>query len=119
MVGGSRMEQTYRLGADIGGTFTDISLVREEDGCVHTLKVPTTHSDPSEAVFQGIDEICRRNRIAVTALRYFVHGTTLATNTIIERSGAPTGLLVTRGFRDILEIGRLRLPDTTNFYGDK
>ncbi|HLJ58991.1 MAG TPA: hydantoinase/oxoprolinase family protein [bacterium] len=113
------MDKSYRLGVDVGGTFTDLTLVDEHDGRVHTLKLPTTPAEPATAILQGIDAICRRGGVPVSSVRQFVHGTTLATNTIIERSGVPTGLLVTKGFRDVLEIGRLRLPSTTNFYGDK
>lgn len=109
----------YRLGIDIGGTFTDLAVVDEATGETLTFKTPSVPSDPARAVLNGIVKLRDEYGIAPGQISYFVHGTTLGLNTLLQRSGATTGLLVTRGFRDILEIGRLRLPDPTNYYVER
>ena len=101
---------TYRLGVDVGGTFTDLVLIREADGTVHRAKVPSTPSDPSVAVLQGIDTICRNAGADSNKIGSFLHGTTVATNTILERSGARVGLVTTEGFRHVLQIARSHIP---------
>ena len=105
------MSDTFRLGIDIGGTFTDAVLINEQSGEVRVLKVLSTPEAPWQAVITSLHQIAAAQGIAPSAIRYFVHGTTLSTNTVIERTGARTGLLVTEGFKDILEIGRMRVPD--------
>jgi N-methylhydantoinase A len=96
-----------RIGVDIGGTFTDLVLV-DADGRVATHKVPSSPADHSMAILEGLNSLLDdRDPGAISEI---VHGTTIATNTIVERRGVPTGLLTTRGFRDALEIGRLRYP---------
>lgn len=112
------MAARYRLGVDIGGTFTDVMVADETGSVVATLKTPSVPSAPEAAVFQALSELAAAG-IAAEDVALFVHGTTLAVNTLIERNGARTGLLVTKGFRDILEIRRLRLENTTDFYGEK
>src|SRR2546425_2078518 len=106
------MEQrTYRVGVDIGGTFTDIFLLSEEGGEVAIGKVLTTPRNPAEAVVNGFQALLREQGIAPAVVTHLVHGTTLITNAIIERKGAKTGLITTTGFRDALEIGRERRYD--------
>jgi N-methylhydantoinase A len=95
----------FEIGVDIGGTFTDI-VCREIGGGLHVVKVPTTRSDPSEAVIASIAELSRRQGVGAGAVQRFTHGTTVATNAVLERKGARIGLLTTAGFRDVLEIGR-------------
>src|SRR5215510_14235886 len=95
----------FEIGVDIGGTFTDI-VCREIGGGLHVVKVPTTRNDPSEAVMKSIAELGQRWGIAAEAIQRFTHGTTVATNAVLERKGARLGLLTTAGFRDVLEIGR-------------
>ena len=112
------MAGRFRLGVDIGGTFTDVIVADEAGFVATTLKTPSVPRAPEQAIFNAIDEL-KSGDVAADAISVFVHGTTLAVNTLIERNGAPTGLLVTRGFRDVLEIRRLRLENTTDFYGDK
>lgn len=109
----------YRLGIDIGGTFTDLAVVEEATGRVLTFKTPSIPSDPARAVHNGVVRLRDEYGIEPGQISYFVHGTTLGLNTLLQRSGAVTGLLVTQGFRDILEIGRLRLPDPTNYYVER
>lgn len=113
------MSRQYRLGIDIGGTFTDLVLMDEASGETLSFKTPSVPSDPAQAVLNGIELLQKEHGIDPGSIGYFVHGTTLGLNTVIQRAGATTGLLVTKGFRDILEIGRLRLSDPTNFYVEK
>mgnify|MGYP001500631242 CR=1 FL=1 len=96
----------YRVGLDIGGTFTDLVLTDEETGQIRLHKILTTPDDPAEAALQGLAELCRAAGLTLGDVGLLVHGTTLVTNAIIERTGAPTAVLTTRGFRDILEMGR-------------
>ena len=108
----------YRLGVDIGGTFTDAMVADEAGAVVATLKTPSVPGEPEEAIFTVLRDLGNAG-VSAEDIALFVHGTTLGVNTLIERNGAPTGLLVTRGFRDVLEIHRLRLENTTDFYGGK
>ena len=98
-------EKNYRLGCDIGGTFTDFVLLNDQTGEIKTGKCLTTPVDPSDAVEEGIRELEKTAPDFVAQLDELIHGTTLVINSIIERKGARTGLITTRGFRDILEIG--------------
>ena len=95
----------YRIGVDIGGTFTDFALFDEGQSRMAVHKQLTTPSDPSRAVLAGIAEILKRNSVAIGEVESVSHGTTLVTNAVIERKGAVTGMLVTAGFRDILDMG--------------
>jgi len=95
---------TARLGVDIGGTFTDLVVVDETTGATRVGKILTTPKDPAHGVEQGIASLLDESRIAAGAVQAVVHGTTLATNALIERKGARTALLTTEGFRDALEI---------------
>lgn len=98
-----------RIGVDIGGTFTDIVL-RDADGAVHVAKVSSTPADPGAAVVSGIRALLDDLGMAASDVGEIVHGTTVGSNTILQKVGARTGVLTTRGFRDILEIGRIRTP---------
>ncbi|MEX1235336.1 MAG: hydantoinase/oxoprolinase family protein [Roseovarius sp.] len=93
------------IGVDIGGTFTDV-VCRAPDQPLRVMKVPTTRSDPSRAVLKAVGQLSAEWGIAASDVARFVHGTTVATNAVIERRGPKTGLLTTAGFEDILEIGR-------------
>jgi N-methylhydantoinase A/oxoprolinase/acetone carboxylase beta subunit len=96
----------YRLGCDIGGTFTDFVLLNDQTGEIKINKCLTTPSDPSDAVEQGMKELEQNAPGFIGELDEVIHGTTLVINSIIERKGATTGLITTKGFRDVLEIGR-------------
>ena len=98
----------YRLGVDVGGTFTDLVLVAP-DGLALTRKVLSTSANYAEAIIGGTRELLADAGLAPGAVGEVIHGTTVATNAILERRGARTGLITTAGFRDLLEIGRLRL----------
>ena len=93
----------YRVGVDIGGTFTDVVL--EHDGALTTAKILTTPGAPDEAVLAGVDDVLARSGADPGSVGLLIHGTTLATNAIIERKGALTALVTTEGFRDVLDIG--------------
>ncbi|MFP4036648.1 MAG: hydantoinase/oxoprolinase N-terminal domain-containing protein, partial [Desulfobacteraceae bacterium] len=99
-------DKCYRLGCDIGGTFTDFVLLNDETGEIFINKCLTTPSDPSDAVEQGIKELENRVPGLTGKLDEVIHGTTLVINAIIERKGATTGLITTKGFRDVLELAR-------------
>jgi len=109
----------YWLGIDIGGTFTDFTLYDTETHHVTGLKVASTPPDFARAVEDGLDRFAGEHGIDPGAIDVVVHGTTIAVNTLIQRTGARLGLLVTEGFRDILEIQRLRLPNPLDFYGGR
>jgi N-methylhydantoinase A len=105
----------YRLGIDIGGTFTDFSLLDERTGELSSFKSPTVPGDPARGVLDGFRALVAERGFDPGALDYLVHGATIAINTVIQRNGAPLGLLVTAGFGDVLEIQRLRLASPVNF----
>ena len=109
----------YWLGIDIGGTFTDFTLYDTETHHVTGLKVASTPPDFARAVEDGLDRLAGEQGIDPGAIDVVVHGTTITVNTLIQRTGARLGLLVTEGFRDILEIQRLRLPNPLDFYGGR
>jgi N-methylhydantoinase A len=99
-----------RLGVDVGGTFTDLLLYDEATGAVHLAKVPSTPADQSEGVLHGIDEVCRIAGRAPSDVATLLHGTTVATNTVLTGTGARVGLLVTEGFRYLLHLARSWTP---------
>lgn len=109
----------HRIGIDIGGTFTDLTVFDEQAGVLHILKTPSVGDHPSRAVTEGIRQIAAQHDVEPEQIGTFVHGTTLALNTLLQRNGATCGLLVTEGFRDILELQRLRLPNPHGFNADK
>jgi len=101
---------SYRLGVDVGGTFTDLLLMEEESGRVVRAKVLSTPKDPSRAVLAGIDKICATAGIKAAEIGNLLHGTTIATNAILEGKGARVGLITTEGFRFTLQIARSHIP---------
>lgn len=101
---------SYRLGVDVGGTFTDLILVNGQTGDVHSAKVPSTPSDPSIGVLNGIERICQNAGIDPNEITHVMHGTTVATNTILTHTGARVGLVTTKGYRQVLQIARSFVP---------
>lgn len=101
---------SYRLGVDVGGTFTDLLLINEESGETHTAKVLSTPSDSSRGVLNGIDRICTAAGIDPAQIRRVMHGTTVATNAVLTGKGARVGLLTTRGFKQVLQVARSFCP---------
>ncbi|MBT4043132.1 MAG: methylhydantoinase, partial [Rhodospirillaceae bacterium] len=114
-----------RVAFDIGGTFTDFVLSDggEDGGASHFLKVPSTPKDPSQAVLAGLDVLFRQADIGADigaeAVDSVLHATTVATNAVLERKGAATGLITTDGFRDVLIIGRQKRFETYDLYIEK
>jgi N-methylhydantoinase A len=106
----------YRAGVDIGGTFTDLLLLDEQSGEMIIGKILTTPGDPSTAVIQGLEALLAERQLEPATVSATIHGTTLITNAIIERKGAKTGLITTRGFRDALEIGREKRYDIYDIF---
>ncbi len=99
------MTAGIRVGVDIGGTFTDV-VVRRPGSVAQILKIPTSRGDPSVAVLLAVEQLRRSHGIEASAIERFLHGTTVATNAVLERKGARVGLLSTAGFSDVIEIGR-------------
>lgn len=111
-----------RIGIDIGGTFTDFAIWDRESGGyggVDLFKVPSTPPHFAEGVKTGLRRLIERGRLRRDQPALIVHGTTVSTNAVIERSGPPLALLTTKGFRDILEIARLRLDNPTDMFGQR
>src|SRR5262245_42820482 len=99
-----------RVGVDVGETHIDLVLVDDERGEIAVHKVPTPARDPSVGAIEGLLELCRQSGVAPGEIAYFMHGTTIATNIILEHNGAKCGLITTRGFRDVLHIARHKRP---------
>src|SRR5690606_23049020 len=101
---------SYRLGVDVGGTFTDLLLINETSGAVLTAKVPSTPDDPSRGVFDGVRRICDESGIDPRQIDHVMHGTTVATNAVLTGKGAKVALVTTRGFRQVLQVARSFCP---------
>jgi N-methylhydantoinase A len=110
------MKKTIRIGVDIGGTFTDFVLHDEESELTWTGKRLTTPEAPDRAVVEGVVQMLLKTRTVATQIHSVVHGTTLITNTVLERTGAKVGLITTEGFRDVLEMGREIRYDVDDLY---
>lgn len=107
---------TYALALDVGGTFTDVMLMQQASGHILTTKTPSTPHDPSEGFFAGIHKMLQRAGVAAGDIAYVFHGSTIATNAILEGKGATIGMLTTAGFQSVLEIGRHDVPRHANLY---
>ena len=101
---------SYRLGVDVGGTFTDLLLIDESSSKTFRVKTPSTPGDQSEGVLTGMEKICQTAGISLDKLTSLMHGTTVATNAVLEGKGAKVGLIVTDGYRQVLQIGRSFVP---------
>lgn len=106
----ARIASGYRLGVDVGGTFTDLVLIDQRTGHPHTAKVPSTPEDSSIGVLNGIERICELAGISPEEISHVMHGTTVATNTVLTGSGALVGLVTTKGYRQTLQIARSYVP---------
>jgi len=106
------------IGVDVGGTFTDLYAFDQVSGKEHTYKTPSTPDDPSRAILSGLDALCRNEGIAAADIGRLGHGTTVATNALIQRRGASVALVTTDGFRDLLEIGRQTRPKMYDLKAD-
>ena len=103
-------ETGMRIGIDVGGTFTDVVLVDDATGQIHYAKTSTTPGNLADGVLADIGKALGIAGKSIEDLAYVVHGTTIGTNALIERTGAKTGLITTEGFVDVLEIGRCQRP---------
>lgn len=101
-----------RIGIDIGGTFTDFVIYHPEDGSFNTFKLPSTPEDPAVAVLQGLEMVAGSQNAAI------IHGSTVATNALLERKGAKTALVATQGFKDVIQIGRQNRPSLYDWFVD-
>jgi len=108
----------WRIGVDIGGTFTDVVLVDEETGRIGVAKAPTTPHDVAEAVIDGIRQGLARYRVDPAAVSLLAHATTIVTNALLEKKGAKAGFVATRGFRDVLELRRSSRADLYDLFQD-
>ena len=100
----------YRLGVDVGGTFTDLLLFNVETGAFWRHKTPSTPHDSSEGILNGVNAICGEAGVAAKDIEFFLHGTTVATNAVLEGKGARVGLITTEGYRHIMQIARSYVP---------
>ena len=107
---------SWRIGVDIGGTFIDFCALNDSTGAMHTLKVLTTPDEPGREVMDGIALLQSRHGLDPRAVTGFVHGTTVGINTIIQRKGADLALITNAGFEDVIELARLRMPDTYSLF---
>jgi len=112
-------QRRFRVGVDVGGTFTDVVLVEERTGEILVAKVATVPADPSEGCVNGIDKAIRTYGLTPGQFAFTVHGTTIATNTIIEGKHAKAGLITSEGFRDVLEIAYQTRPSLYDVFYDK
>ena len=101
---------SYRLGVDVGGTFTDVLLVEEGSGSTWRAKTASTPADQAVGVLHGIGQVCAAAGIGLSEVAQVLHGTTVATNAILEGKGATVGLVTTKGFRQVLQIARSFVP---------
>src|SRR6516225_2965906 len=108
----------WRIGVDIGGTFTDVVLVDEEMGRIGVAKAPTTPRDVTQGVIDGIRQGLTRYRVVPSEVTLLAHATTIVTNALIEKSGAKAGFVATRGFRDVLELRRSSRADLYDLFQD-
>lgn len=106
----------YRVGVDIGGSFTDFAVLDVADNTIRTLKVLSRPDQPGAEVIQGLGILGQRDGIAPSEIDYFTHGTTVGVNTVIQRSGARLALFTTSHFEDVLELARLKMPNFHNLY---
>jgi N-methylhydantoinase A len=100
----------YRLGVDVGGTFTDLLLFNTDTGGFWRHKTPSTPHDSSEGILNGVGAICADAGVAASEIDYLLHGTTVATNAVLEGKGARVGLITTEGYRHVMQIARSFVP---------
>lgn len=107
---------SYRVGVDVGGSFTDFAVLNEETGALSTLKVFSRPDAPGEEILLALDRLKARDGVDPEAISYFTHGTTVGVNTVIQRNGDNIALFTTRNFEDVLEAARLKIPQIHNLY---
>src|SRR5439155_15127254 len=107
------------IGVDVGGTFTDLALWDDERGALAVFKLPSVPHDPAVGILDGLRTLVAREGVAPETLTFVAHGTTVATNALLEGKGARTGVVTTRGFRYLLEIARQKRPHLYDLQADK
>ena len=110
------MTARYALSLDVGGTFTDIILADRSGGALHVAKSPSVPSAPADGFFAGVDRMLDRSGVGPAEVATVLHGSTIVTNAILEGKGVRTGLVTTKGFRHVLEIGRAEIPRAANLF---
>lgn len=110
---------TWTIGVDVGGTFTDFHARNEDSGKEIVFKRPSTPHDPGEAILKGLEEMEQAHELHLSEVTRIAHGTTVATNALIQRKGATIAAVATKGFRDLLEIGRQVRPHMYDLNLDK
>jgi len=113
------VDSGFRLGVDTGGTFTDLCLVDETTGRIEVAKVSSTPENPADAVINGIKKLITEKNLKPGRISFLIHGTTVATNALLEGKGAPTALITTAGFEDVLLIGRQSRPRLYDFWAQR
>src|SRR5215475_5600208 len=108
----------WRIGVDIGGTFTDVVLVDEQTGHIGVAKVSTTPGDVTQGVIDGLRHGLAQHHVEPTEVTLLAHATTIVTNALLEKKGAKAGFVATRGFRDVLELRRSSRPDLYDLFQD-
>ena len=108
----------WAIVVDVGGTFTDFYLHNTTTGSFYIGKTPSTPHNPAEAIVTGLLDICKKHNVALDSIGRLSHGTTVGTNTLIQRSGSKVALITTKGFKDLLEIGRQTRPHMYNLHTD-
>jgi N-methylhydantoinase A len=116
---GKQAIMSYMIGVDVGGTFTDFSIFNRETGELFHFKHGSTPSDPSQAIVGGIETLLQMHSATPDEVAYLAHGTTVSTNALIEKKGAKLGLITTKGFKDLMEIGRQNRPSLYNLLEQK
>jgi N-methylhydantoinase A len=109
----------YRVGVDIGGSFTDFAVLNEHDGSIETLKVFSRPDKPGHEVLEGISQLKSRYSIAPDEISYFTHGTTVGVNTVIQRKGLKLALFATEGFLDVLELARMKIANMYDIFSKR
>ena len=109
----------YMIGVDVGGTFTDFSVFNQETGELFNYKDSSTPADPSRAIVKGVQDVLEIKQAGAETVSYLAHGTTVGTNALIEKKGCRLGLITTKGFKDLMEIGTQRRPALYNLQAQK
>lgn len=109
----------YRIGVDVGGSFTDFAVFEEKTGQLFTLKVFSRPDAPGEEITLGLDKLAADTGLRGKDVTHFAHGTTVGVNTVIQRNGHNIALFTTRGFEDVLEVARLKVPEIHNLYSTR
>ncbi len=115
----NELHPSYRLGVDTGGTFTDLCVYDESEHKITVAKVPSTPADPSQAVISGLQNLIKNRSVSPHLISFLIHGTTVATNALLEGKGAPTALITTEGFEDVILIGRQSRPKLYDFWAQR